>query len=256
MTERATKYACLLVLAAVAASVPLRAQDSNEGKPAVYTYIAQWAVPRAQWADMVKLDDQERPLMEKMVGDGSIIEYGTFASLIHQEGEPTHGSWFTASSEGKLMKALEQVYALGLTASPVESNSKHWDVILVSHSYNGRPGHYEGAYLSGSQWQVKPGQGHAFNELLNSTMVPVLDKLVADGSLVSYSVGSEDYHTQKPGVVSLVYTAADASGLDKVDAALEAAFSKDHSIGPAIATLTDSAEHRDFLLRVTHMAMK
>jgi hypothetical protein len=159
-------------------------------------------------------------------------------------------------SEGKLMKALEQVYALGLTASPVESNSKHWDIILVSHSYNGRPGHYEGAYLSGSQWQVKPGQGHAFNELINSTMVPVLDKLVADGSLVSYSVGSEDYHTQKPGVVSLVYTAADASGLDKVDAAMEAAFSKDHSIGPAIGTLTDSSEHRDFLLRVTHMTMK
>jgi len=246
----------LLVLAAVAAGVPLRAQGSHEGKPAVYTYIAQWVVPRAQWADMVKLDDQERSLMEKMVADGSIIEYGTFANLIHQEGEPTHGSWFSASSEGKLMKALEQVYALGLTASPVESNSKHWDLILVSHSYNGRSGHYEDAYLSGSQWQVKTGEGHAFNELINSTIVPVLDKLVADGSLVSYSVGSEDYHTQKPGEVSLVYTAADASGLDKVDSAMDAAFAKDHSIGPALATLTDGDEHRDFLLHVTHMAIK
>jgi hypothetical protein len=38
------------------------------------TYIAQWAVPRAQWPDMVKLDDQERPLMEKMVADGSILD--------------------------------------------------------------------------------------------------------------------------------------------------------------------------------------
>src|SRR5215472_18109588 len=232
MTKRAVRYACLLALAAMAAGVPLRAQGSDEGKPAVYTYIAQWAVPRAQWADMVKLDEQERPLMEKMVADGSIIGYGTFTSLIHQEGEPTHGSWFSASSEGKLMKALEQIYALGLTTTPVEGNSKHWDLILHSNSYNGRSGHYEGAYLSGSQWQVKPGEGRAFSELINSTIVPVLDKLVADGSLVSYSVGSEDYHTQKPGEVSLVYTAADASGLDKVDSAMDAAFAKDHSIGP------------------------
>jgi hypothetical protein len=57
--------------------------------------------------------------------------------LIDQEGEPTHGSWFTASSEGKLMKALEQVYALGLTPSPVEAESKHWDLVLHSSSYNG-----------------------------------------------------------------------------------------------------------------------
>jgi hypothetical protein len=256
MNKRATKYACLLAILAVAAVLPLRAQGNDQGKPEVYTYIAQWAVPRAQWPDMVKLDDQERPLMEKMVADGSILDYGTFTTLIHQEGEPTHGSWFTASSEGKLMKALEQIYALGLTTSPVEAESKHWDLVLHSHSYNGRSGHYEGAYLSGSSWQVKPDEGRAFSELINSSLVPVLDKLVADGSVVSYSLSSEDYHMHKPGTVSLVYTTADANGLDKVDAAFEAAFSKDHSIGPAIATLTDGDEHRDFLLRVSHMMIK
>jgi hypothetical protein len=61
---------------------------------------------------------------------------------------------------------------------------------------------------------------------------------------------------QKPGAVSPVYTTADAPGLDKVDAAFEAAFSKDHSIGPAIATLTEGDEHRDFLLRVSHLMIK
>src|SRR5215472_13825405 len=124
MQKRIARYATLMMMVALSAGTTLWAQN-DEGKPPVYTYIAQWAVPRAQWADMVKLDEQERPLMEKMVADGSIIGYGTFTSLIHQEGEPTHGSWFTASSEGKLMKALEQIYALGLTTTPVEGNSKH-----------------------------------------------------------------------------------------------------------------------------------
>jgi hypothetical protein len=255
MQKRLIGYTGLMISMALAAVPLLRAQNEG-GKPPVYTYIAQWAVPRAQWPDMVKLDDQERPLMEKMIANGDIVAYGQFANLIHQEDGPTHGSWFSATSEGKLMKALEQVSALGLTTAPVEVNSKHWDLILVSRTHNGRSGHYENAYLSGSQWRVKPGEGRAFNDLMNSTIVPVFDKLLADGSVVSYSVDSEDYHTDKPGLVSMVFTTADASGLDKVDDALEAALGKDRAIGPALGTLTNSEDHRDFLVHVTHMELK
>ena len=255
MKKRIIGYLALMIAVTLASGVSLRAQ-SDEGKPTVYTYIAEWAVPRAQWPDQVKLDDQERPLMDKMVASGDIVEYGYFANLIHQEGTPTHGSWFTASSEGKLMKALEQIYASGSPNAPVEANSKHWDYIVESHTYNGRSGHYENAYLSGSHWLVKPGEGRAFNDLMNSTIVPVLDKLVADGSLVSYAVSTEDYHTEKPGGVTMVYTAVDANGLDKVNEALEAALGKDRALGAAIATMTDGEEHRDFLLHVTHLTIK
>ncbi len=256
MQKRARVYFFLFTLIMAAAVTPLGAQSNDQGKPPVYTYIAEWAVPRAQWADMVKIDDQERPLMEKLVADGTLLGYGTFANLIHHEGEPTHGSWFTANSMGKLMKALEAVYAQGTTTSPVQAASKHWDFILVSRAHNGRAGKYEGAYLSGAGWDVKPGEARDFRELINSRLVPVFEKLLADGSIVSYSVDSEEYHTQKPGHVSMVYTTADASGLDKVDQALEAAFSKDTEIGPAVRTMTDGQEHRDFLVRVTHMEIK
>ena len=255
MKKRIATYAALTIVVALAQGMPLRAQN-DEGKPPLYTYIAEWAVPRAQWGDMVKLDDQERPLMEKMVANGDTVEYATFANLIHQEGAPTHGSWFTASSEGKLMKALEQVYALGLTTSPVEANSKHWDTIMVSRTYHWRSGHYENAYLSGSDWHVKPGEGRAFNDLVNSTLVPVFEKLAADGSIVGYAVSSEDYHTDKPGLVSMIFVTADASGLDKAEDALQAALGKDRSLGAAVATMTDGGEHRDFLLHVTHMSVR
>ena len=256
MQKRVRGPIFLFILIVAAAGAPLRAQSNDQGKAPVYTYIAEWAVPRAQWADMVKIDDQERSLMEKMAADGTILGYGTFASLIHHEGEPTHGSWFSAASVGKVMKALEAVYAQGTTTAPVQAASKHWDFILVSRAHNGRSGKYDGAYLSGASWDVKPGEGRAFRDLINSRLVPVFEKLLADGSVVSYSVDTEEYHTENPGRVSLIYTTADASGLDKVDQALEAAFSKDTEIGPAVQTLTDGKEHRDFLLRVTHMEIK
>jgi hypothetical protein len=63
------------------------------------------AVPRAQWAD----GEARRAgltLLDKLVGDGTLTGYGAYSNLIHQEGEPTHGTWFTATSEGKLLKAL------------------------------------------------------------------------------------------------------------------------------------------------------
>ena len=48
MRKQATWCVCLFTLLASAVCVPLKAQNAAEGKPPVYTYIAEWAVPRAQ----------------------------------------------------------------------------------------------------------------------------------------------------------------------------------------------------------------
>ena len=253
MQKRARGCVWLAALAALVAVAPLKAQ--GEAHP-VFTYIAQWVVPRAEWPDMVKVDEQERPLMDKLVADGTILDYGYFTNLIHQENEPTHGSWFAAVSEGRLLKALEAIYASGITAAPVEAHSKHWDEILTSSVHNGRSGEFDGAYLSGSQWQVRPGQGRAFEALTKSEIVPIFDKLVADGSVISYSLDTQDYHSNKPGMVDFVFTVPDAASLDKADDAIEAAIGKDESLGPALRALTESDAHRDFLLHISHMSIK
>ncbi|MBV8569280.1 MAG: hypothetical protein JO319_01595, partial [Acidobacteriaceae bacterium] len=127
----------LLSMLVLTSGGPLRAQSGDQAKPPMYTYISEWAVPRAQWADMAKVDEQDRPLMDKLISDGTLTGYGSFTNLIHQEGEPTHGTWFSATSEGNLLKALEAVYASpGSTTAPVEGASKHWDYILVGRVYN------------------------------------------------------------------------------------------------------------------------
>ena len=194
--------------------------------------------------------------MDKLVADGTITGYGEFRNLIHAEGQPTHGDWFTATSEGNILKALEAFYARPDVAAPVRAASKHWDYFLVSTMHKERSGKFEGAYLSGSRWEVKAGQGEAFRSLLKSRIVPILEKLLADGVLVFYTVDAEDYHTQEPGVVEVVLATVDASGMDKVSDAFEAAFSKDTELGPAMRALTKGESHRDFLARVTHMASK
>ena len=58
---------CILV-----AAVPSLAQSTAQQKAPVYTYVAQWAVPRAQWPDMTKADELDRPVLDKLVADGTL----------------------------------------------------------------------------------------------------------------------------------------------------------------------------------------
>jgi len=257
MQKRATWCVCLLTLLVMATGVRLKAQNADQGKPPVYTYIAEWAVPRAQWPDMVKLDEQDRPLLDQLVADGTLMGYGAYTNLIHQEGEPTHGSWFTATSEGNLLKALEAIYASpGSTTAPVQGASKHWDYILVSRIYNARSGKSEGGYLWGDQWDVKPGEMREYNDLMKSALVPICEKLLADGAVTSYGMDTEDFHQQKLGRVTFYLTASDASGLDKAGKAFDEAFDKNPALGAAFRSMVEREGHRDFLTRLRYMTIK
>jgi hypothetical protein len=257
MKNLTTWCVAFLFIFLLVAGVPAQAQTADQGKPPVYTYISEWAVPRAQWAEMVKLDEQDRPLMDKLVSDGTLTGYGAFTNLIHQEGEPTHGTWLTATSEGNLLKALEAVYAQpGTTTAPVQSASKHWDYMLVGRVYNQHPGKSEGGYLAGDQWDVKPGEMRAYNDLVKSTLVPVFDKLLADGVVTSYGMDTEDFHTQKLGRVTFYFTTPDASAFDKASKAFDEAFEKSPALGSALQSMVDRQGHRDFLDRLRYMSNK
>jgi hypothetical protein len=37
---------------------------------------------------MVKLDEQDKPLLDKLLADGTLVGYGAYTNLIHQEANP------------------------------------------------------------------------------------------------------------------------------------------------------------------------
>jgi hypothetical protein len=241
----------------LAAAIPSLAQSAAQEKAPVYTYVAQWAVPRGQWPDMTKADELDRPVLDKLVADGTLMGYGAYTNLIHQEGEPTHGTWFTAGSEGNLLKALEMIYAQpGLVNAPVQAASKHWDQIFTSSIYNSKPGTSTGGYLTWSRWEVKPGDMRSYNELTKKLLVPVLEKLLAEGSITSYGQLTEDYHTQKLGTIFEYFTVPDSASLDKANKALDDVFNNNPALGDAVRGLLERDGHRDFLTRVRFMVSK
>jgi hypothetical protein len=232
------------------------AQSAATEKPTVFTYVAEWTVPRAMWADYQKQEDGNLDGMKKAVTDGTIISFGDFAVLNHQEGEPTHGSWFTATSMANLMKVLEARRSAPAATSPVLAASKHWDYILSSTIHNGHSGTFTNGYLRVARWPAKAGANDADGKILKSTMVAVLEKLFADGALHSYTIDQEIVHSEDPGTMFVVFVANGAEGLDKFNAAIDDLRKNNPASTAAYGTLIDAHGHRDTLARVSTMTNK
>jgi len=82
---------------------PTWAQGSSS-QPPIFTYVAEWNTPRAQWADMQKHNESNK-------ADGTLLGYGTYENRIHSDASPTHGSWFQAESLANIFKTLDKIYA-------------------------------------------------------------------------------------------------------------------------------------------------
>lgn len=257
MPRRGILTICTLILGLLTAAIALHAQNMAQAKPPVYLYVSEWVMPRAQWPAMEKVQESQRTVLEKLLADGTIIGFGLYTNMIHTQNGPTHGAWMIASSQADILKALEQMSSNPDTTGPVLSAaSGHYDTFLVSRIYGLPPGKHEGAYLSGSLWTVKPGQGHAFHAVLTTRIVPVLEKMLKDGTLVAYTVDTQAYTTMQPGQIEFVLITPDAAGLDKIEAAFEDNFKDDPEIGPAMRTLIKGKTVRDFLVRVSYMDAK
>jgi len=65
----------------------------------LYTYVSQFQVPRANWAQFS--DETEKivdPVFERLMADGTIVSWGDFESVVHTPDGMTHRSWWQATS--------------------------------------------------------------------------------------------------------------------------------------------------------------
>jgi len=240
-------------LCALAMTVsPARAQMSDvKEKPPMYSYVSSWNIPRPQWADMAKADAADQKILDKAIASGTIVGFGNDVNLVHQPEGPTHDEWWSAMSMAGLLSVLDQFYKSGSTSSPVlASATKHSDSIFVSRHYNWHSGSWKDLYTHGASYKLKPNApDEAVETLSKSMIVPLMEKLLADGTIHEYEVDTEAIHTEAPGTFWIFYLAANAEGLDKVNAALREAFKSNPLHGPAFDSMVDFTEHRDYLAR-------
>lgn len=252
-TSQWNGWAVLCIVGAIIAlAAPMIAQEVKE-KPQMYCYVGLWAIPRAQWADMVKSDEADQATLQKAMAAGTLIGYGSDVNLVHQPDAPTHDDWWCAMSMAGILNVLDQFYTNGSSTTPVlQSATKHWDNILVSKYYNWHPGSMKDGYSHGAVYKLKAdAPDDALDTLAKGALVPMMEKMLANGTISEYEIDTEAIHTDAPGSFYIFYLTPNADGLDKMNAALRDSLKANPLIGPAFGSAVDFSAHRDYLDRTS-----
>ena len=241
----------VLVISTLCA-VPSHAQMSEvKEKPPMFSYVANWDIPRANWADMDKANSANNAILEKAMADGTIVGYGNDSNLVHHPNLETHDNWWSAMSLAGLLKVLDQLRASDTNTSGVlASATKHWDNVYVSRYYNWKSGSYKGGYGYVAMYKLKADAPDDAVDLLSKNLVvPLLEKMLADATILEYEIDTEAIHTSAPGTFAIVFIAPKPEGIDTVLGAIRGS-QKEHPLNiQAFGSMEDYSAHRDELMK-------
>ena len=149
------------------------------------------------------------------------------------------------------MKVLDQISQAGGTSrSVLETATKHWDAIVVSRYYNWKSGAYKNGYVQVAWYSLKPdAPNDIVEELSKGFIVPLLEKQLADGTILEYEIDVPAVHTSAPGTFAIVWVCPQADGIDKVNAAIRATREGEALSNTAFLSMIDYKAHRDELNR-------
>ncbi|HEV2323375.1 MAG TPA: hypothetical protein VGS10_05450 [Terracidiphilus sp.] len=238
---------CTVAVGTVAIAQASAQTEAVKAKAPMYSYVSSWQIPRAHWGEMKNETAAEKEIMDKAMADGTLLGWGYDQNLVHTANGWTHDDWFSSSSMGGLMTVLKQLYASGTSTSPVlESATNHYDLVFVSRFYGWHSGSYQDGIVSVSTYKLKEhAPDNALDAISGEVVAPLLDKLLADGTIVEYEIDTMAVHTAAPGSFWIVTVVNDPADLDKVDDAIRAAIKSHPGEGVEFEALTDSKAHRD-----------
>ena len=216
---------CALAMSAVWAGPAVAQTSEVKAKPPLYSYVASWNIPRAQWADVAKANATDQKLLDKAIADGTIVGYGDDVTLVHQADGTTHDDWWSAMSLAGVLNVLDQLEKSGNATSPSLCWQCHESLRITFTSAaitTGMPDRAKDGYTYAASYHLKPdAPDDAVETLSKNLIVPLLEKLFADGTLHEYEVDTQaDPHRSARHVCDCLPMRRTRTGLDKVNAAL------------------------------------
>ncbi len=248
------RIAGLLVVVLAVVVVPA-AISQMEPTPRVYTFVSQFQVPRANWAQYS--EDTEKtfvPIAEKMLADGSIAGWSTFEQVVHTPDGFTHGAAWSSNSIAGLMKVLDEVRKAGPRPAQIAA-TKHEDLLMQSTMYHASGG--TETYLRVVCSMAKADKPDAYIAMLKKLLVPTFEEQLKKGVATYYGVDEQYVNTSAQSLRCTVITYPNADGMDKWATAINTTMSKWSPADRAEffgSTVPDS--RRDIMARITHSGHK
>jgi hypothetical protein len=254
-----------LVLA-LAIAVPALAQDEGP-----LTWVAYTRVKPGQTQEWLKLElENAKPILDKLVADGTVMTWGYAVRANHRPGYEWNvltwvttpnwagvGKWLGTALAQMQSRSPEETEALEEKYEALEEAGTHFDEVVRAGfaSYSETPTKFN--FLYTGHFRARPGKFEAATQVFKDIIVPVGDKLKADGTLVGYGLHVQEMHGQhqpheKPWSHRTWYAFADLAALDKLQAAFAAAVTPEGQ--KQRAETFEFEAHKDDLLVVLHHA--
>lgn len=250
------QIAGLLVVALAVMCVPAALSQMETAQP-VYTYVSQFQVPRANWAQFS--EDTEKtfvPIAEKLMADGTIVGWDTFETVVHTPDGMTHGSSWSSNSLAGLMKVLDELRKGGPRPGQIAA-TKHEDYLVQSTMSHTSSGSGTSGYLRVVCQMAKADKPEGYAAELKKYLVPTFEEQFKKGVAMSYGLDAQYVNNSAPSLRCLVVTYPNAESMDKWATAINATLGKMSDADRAAffgSTVPDS--RRDFMARITHYAHK
>src|SRR5229473_8664227 len=244
-----------LVLIVLAVMFVPAALPQMEPTPVVYTYVSQFQIPRANWAQYS--EDTEKsfvPVVEKSLAEGTILSWSTFEQVIHTPEGYTHGAAWSSNTIAGLMKVLDEVRKNGPRPGQIAA-TRYEDFLMQTSMY--RTGSGTPAYLRVVCSNAKAENPGNYTATLKKLLVPTFDEQVKKGVATYWGVDEQYVNTSAQSTRCVVITYPNAEGMDKWAAAINATMAKWSAAERAEfagSTVLDS--RRDIMARITHSGHK
>ena len=250
------RIAGLLVVVLAVFSAPVALTQLEPAQP-VYTYVSQFQVPRANWAQVAEDTDKTTvPVMERLMADGTIVGWSTFETIVHTSDGYTHGAAWSSNSLAGIMRALDELRKGGPRPGQIAA-TKHEDLLMRSTMHHASAVSGGSGYLRVVCQMTQPGKAADYVAALNKYLGPTFEDLFKNGAASAYAIDEQYVNNTAPSLRCLVITYPKAEGMDKWATAVSGTLGKmSQADRDALASATVPDSRRDFMARLTHYAHK
>jgi hypothetical protein len=214
------------------------------------TYWSEYAVKpgkEGEFLDLVKTVGQ--PVRDKLMADGVILAWGLETTLLRGHDAPSHAIWYTVAdwagiekvqgamavqiaklndeakaSQGAAKKGQKPAMSITDRAAEVYDADKTKDYVTRDIVFAAGAGPMTGVlpYARYNFTKAKPGKGGAYREAWEKYNKPVLEKLLADGTILAFGLSIEEVKTTGDFTHYTWYAVKSMDAFDKIRSAFNA----------------------------------
>lgn len=223
---------------------------AQDAKTQPLTFWYEYTIHPGQEARFLELvKTVGAPVRDKLMADGVVLAWGVNVPMLRAPGGHTHGIWYTVADwsgiekvdnamRAQIMKLDEEgmkggpakkgaASMSGPTAAIAEiaDTSKTQDYITRDLIFTAGQSMPPAGTLPFTRYnfvKAKPGKAAELRRVWEKYNKPVMDKLVADGTVLAYGYSVEEVRTNGDFTHYVWYATKDLAGLEKVRSAFNA----------------------------------